>query len=119
VEVAMEFELKAVSPEAVARALAKADRYRLLNEPGEAESICRDALRVEPDNQEVLITLVLALTDQFDHEPSTVVEASAGFATSTSARTTRGSSPSAGRRHGFGTAHRAPATRRMSGCGTR
>ena len=73
----MEFELKAVSPEAVARALAKADRYRLLNEPGEAESICRDALRVEPDNQEVLITLVLALTDQFDDLPSTVVEASA------------------------------------------
>ena len=73
----MEFELKAVSPEAVARALAKADRYRLLNEPGEAESICRDALRVEPDNQEVLITLVLALTDQFEEEPSTVVEASA------------------------------------------
>jgi len=73
----MEFELKAVSPEAVARALAKADRYRLLNEPGEAESICRDALRVEPDNQEVLITLVLALTDQFDDDTSTVVEASA------------------------------------------
>ena len=73
----MEFELKAVSPDAVARALAKADRYRLLNEPGEAESICRDALRVEPDNQEVVITLVLALTDQFDDEPSTVVEASA------------------------------------------
>jgi len=77
VEVAMEFELKAVSPEAVARALAKADRYRLLNEPGEAESICRDALRVEPDNQDVLITLVLALTDQFDDDTSTVVEASA------------------------------------------
>jgi hypothetical protein len=73
----MEFELKAVSPEAVDRALAKADRYRLLNEPGEAESICRDALGVEPDNQEVLVTLVLALTDQFDADPSTVVEASA------------------------------------------
>ena len=73
----MEFELKAVSPEAVARALATADRYRLLNEPGEAESICRDALVVEPDNQEVLVTLVLALTDQFDQDPSTVVEASA------------------------------------------
>jgi len=73
----MEFELKAVSPEAVARALAKADRYRLLNEPGEAESICRDALHAEPDNQEVLITLVLALTDQFEEDPSTVAEASA------------------------------------------
>ena len=48
----MEFELKTLSPEAVARALAKAERYRLLNEPGEAESICLDALEVEPDNQD-------------------------------------------------------------------
>ena len=36
----MEFQLKTLSPEAVPRALAKAERYRLLNEPGEAESIC-------------------------------------------------------------------------------
>ena len=75
VEVAMEFELKAISPEAVARALAKAERYRLLNEPGEAESICRDVLEVEPDNQEALTTLVLALTEQFHEDTSTVVEA--------------------------------------------
>ena len=71
----MEFELKAVSPEAVARALAKAERYRLLNEPGEAESICRDVLQVEPDNQEALTTLLLALTEQFHDDASTVVEA--------------------------------------------
>ena len=63
----MEFELKAISPEAVDRALAKAERYRLLNEPGEAESICMDVLRVEPDNQKALITLLLALTDQLEH----------------------------------------------------
>jgi len=75
VEVAMEFELKAISPEAVARALAKAERYRLLNEPGEAESICRDVLEVEPDNQEALTTLVLALTEQFHEDTSTVAEA--------------------------------------------
>lgn len=73
----MEFELKTLSPEAVARALAKAERYRLLNEPGEAESICRDALQVEPDNQEALTTLLLALTEQFDDDASAVVEASA------------------------------------------
>ena len=73
----MEFELKAISPEAVARALAKAERYRLLNEPGEAESICRDALQIEPDNQEALTTLLLALTEQFDEDASTVVEAHA------------------------------------------
>ena len=59
------FELKTLSPEAVPRALAKAERYRLLNEPGEAESICLDVLAVEPDNQEALATLLLALTDQF------------------------------------------------------
>ncbi len=71
----MEFELKPVSPEAVARALAKAERYRLLNEPGEAESICRDVLQVEPDNQEALTALTLALTEQFHDDPSTVVQA--------------------------------------------
>ena len=71
----MEFELKAVSPGAVARALAKAERYRLLNEPGEAESICRDVLQVEPDNQEAFTTLVLALTEQFHDDASTVVQA--------------------------------------------
>jgi hypothetical protein len=80
VEVAMEFELKAISPEAVARALAKAERYRLLNEPGEAESICRDVLRIEPDNQEALTSLILALTEQFHDDKSTVVEARATVA---------------------------------------
>jgi len=32
----MQFEFKSLSPEAVSRALEKAERYRLLNEPGEA-----------------------------------------------------------------------------------
>ena len=35
-------------------ALEKALRYRLLNEPVEAESICRDVLEVDPDNQAAL-----------------------------------------------------------------
>ena len=69
----MEFELKTLSPEAVNRALAKAERYRLLNEPGEAESICRDALAIEPDNQAALTMLLLALTDQFDTDAQTSV----------------------------------------------
>ena len=43
------FELKPLSQEAVARALEKAERYRLLNEPAEAESICEDVLRVARD----------------------------------------------------------------------
>src|SRR6185503_12369105 len=71
----MEFELKTLSPEAVARALARAERYRLLNEPGEAVSICLDALRVEPHNQAALTTMLLALTEQFDHDASCVAEA--------------------------------------------
>jgi hypothetical protein len=59
------FTLKAITAEAVGGALAKAERYRLLNEPELAESICLDVLAVEPDNQEALVMLLLALTDQF------------------------------------------------------
>jgi hypothetical protein len=60
------FELKPLSREAIPAALEKAHRYRLLNEPVEAESICRDILDVDADNQEALTTLVLALSDQFE-----------------------------------------------------
>jgi hypothetical protein len=59
------FELKPLSQAAVPRAMAKAERYRLLNEPQEAESICRDILRTDPDNQDVIVMLLLAITDQF------------------------------------------------------
>ena len=59
------FELKPLSREAIPAALEKAVHYRLLNEPGEAESICLDVLRVEPDNQRALIILLLAMTDRF------------------------------------------------------
>jgi len=45
------FELKLLTKIAVPKALERAERYRFLNEPGEAESICMDVLRVEPDNQ--------------------------------------------------------------------
>jgi tetratricopeptide (TPR) repeat protein len=69
------FELKTLSPEAIPRALAKAERYRLLNEPSEAVSICLDALEIDPDNQEALATLLLAITDQFDGDPAHVNEA--------------------------------------------
>jgi hypothetical protein len=57
--------LKPLSPEAVPGALEKAHRYRLLNEPLEAESICRDILEIAPDHQEANHVLLLALTDQF------------------------------------------------------
>jgi hypothetical protein len=69
-------DLKPLSREAVARALEKAERYRLLNEPVEAESICLDVLRLEPDNQQALTALLLALTDQFDEDaPNAVSQA--------------------------------------------
>jgi hypothetical protein len=58
-------ELKSLHKDAIPAALEKAERYRLLNEPGEAESICLDILRVDPDNQGAIITLLLALTDRF------------------------------------------------------
>ena len=64
------FHLKPMSKDAVPAALAKAERYRLLNEPGEAESICLDILEIDPDNEEALVMLLLALTDQFPHDPS-------------------------------------------------
>jgi tetratricopeptide (TPR) repeat protein len=59
------FELKRLSKEAIPAALDKALRYRLLNEPTEAESICHDVLEIDPNNQEALVTLLLALTDRF------------------------------------------------------
>jgi hypothetical protein len=58
------FDLKPLSPAAVPAALEKAMRYRLLNEPEQAESICEDVLRIDPDNQDALTTLILALTDR-------------------------------------------------------
>jgi hypothetical protein len=59
------FDLKPLSKDAVESALVKAERYRLLNEPSDAESICLDVLDVDPDNQQALIALLLALSDQF------------------------------------------------------
>jgi hypothetical protein len=58
-------ELKRIKKESIPSALMKAERYRLLNEPEEAESICRDVLAVDPDNQQATVNLLLSLTDQF------------------------------------------------------
>ena len=59
------FNLKLISTEGILRALEKVERYRLLNEPEEAESICRDILNVDPDNQSAIAMLILSLSDQF------------------------------------------------------
>jgi hypothetical protein len=61
----MHFELKPISAQGIPEALAKVERYRLLNEPVLAESICLDVLAVVPDHQQALISLLLARTDQF------------------------------------------------------
>ena len=60
-----ELELRSISREAIAEAVAKAEHYRLLNQPEQAESICLDVLQVDPDNQRVRVLLILSLSDQF------------------------------------------------------
>ncbi|MEO7539647.1 MAG: hypothetical protein ABIV21_06445 [Pyrinomonadaceae bacterium] len=59
------FKLKPLSPEALPAALEKANRYRLLNEPGAAESIYLDILEIDPNNQEALRNIILAMSDRF------------------------------------------------------
>ena len=59
------FQLKKISRESISSALEKAERYRLLNEPGLTESICADILEIDEKNGKAAITLLLAITDQF------------------------------------------------------
>ncbi len=67
------FELKPLSTSAIPSALLKAERYRLLNEPEQAESICEDILEADARNHQALVTLILALTDRFPHHDGRVV----------------------------------------------
>jgi tetratricopeptide (TPR) repeat protein len=72
----MEYALKPLSRQAIPSAIGKAKCYRFLKEPTEAESICRDILDVNPENQPALVLLILALTDQFDRSlPQVFTEA--------------------------------------------
>ncbi len=66
----MELKLKIISRAGIAEAISKAEVYRYLNEPGEAESICRDILSEQANNQTALRLLGLAITDQFAGEVS-------------------------------------------------
>jgi len=59
------FALKRISPDAIVHAVERAEHYRLLNDPEQAESICLDILAVDDRNERALITLILSLTDQF------------------------------------------------------
>jgi hypothetical protein len=70
------FELKKISAEGVSDAIEKAERYRLLNEPRLAESICLDILEVDPSNNKAIVTMLLAITDEFNSSsPADVSEA--------------------------------------------
>jgi tetratricopeptide (TPR) repeat protein len=66
----MEYRIKRISAAGIDEAIAKAELYRSLNEPEEAESICRDILAVESQHQRALRLLGLALTDQFTGQGS-------------------------------------------------
>lgn len=73
-------ELKKISTKAIPHALKKAERYRLIEDPGQAESICLDILDVDPGNHEAEIMLILALTDQLKYRMEAFAEAKARIA---------------------------------------
>ena len=70
-----QFKLKPISREAIPRAIQKAERYRLINQSWDAESICRDILEIDPKNQQVLVMFVLALTDQLADDHGRIITA--------------------------------------------
>jgi DNA-directed RNA polymerase subunit F len=63
-------EFKQLHKEAIPAAIEKAKQYRLLNEPSAAQSICLDILEVDPDNQEALVIIILAMTDRLTRDYS-------------------------------------------------
>lgn len=64
------FPLKPISKDSIPAALQKAERYRLINDPSAAESICLDVLSVDPENQQALVDLILCISDQLTHGPA-------------------------------------------------
>jgi tetratricopeptide (TPR) repeat protein len=61
----MSYSLKRLSAGNLEAAIDKAAHYRDLNQPEEAESICRDVLDVDASHQTAWKILGLALTDRF------------------------------------------------------
>ena len=57
----MEYRIKRISTAGIAEAIPKAELYRSLSEPEEAESICRDILTIEPRHQLALRLLGLSM----------------------------------------------------------
>ena len=68
------FQLKPLSKESIPNALTRAKHYRLLNEPKQAESICKDILNIDPENQLAILIFILAITDQFGSEKQAPVQ---------------------------------------------
>jgi len=64
------FKIKQISGESIPAAIEKAERYRLLDQPGLAESICLDILEADPQNAKAIIILLLSITDQFSASTS-------------------------------------------------
>src|SRR4051812_32897075 len=67
-------QLKPIRKDTIGRAVEKAERYRLLNDPFGAESICLDTLAIEPGHTQALGCLLLSLTDQFSHGAAQAME---------------------------------------------
>ena len=61
-------DLKPLSAEAIPGALAKAERYRLLNESDLAESICEDILGADRENQPARVARARALLPRLRDE---------------------------------------------------
>jgi hypothetical protein len=72
-------DLKPIRRDGIPRAFEKAERYRLLNEPFESESICLDILAIEPKHEQALACLVLSLTDQFSTGAAQALERAKGL----------------------------------------
>jgi len=70
--VSEQFELKPITLDGIEAAIARAEHYRLLNQPVEAQSICLDVLAIDPDRQRALRVLMLAMTDEFKSGSSSI-----------------------------------------------
>jgi tetratricopeptide (TPR) repeat protein len=68
------YTLRRLSRASLDLAVAKAAHYRDLNQPEEAESICRDVLDVDGANQAAWKLLGLAITDRFAGREAALLE---------------------------------------------
>jgi hypothetical protein len=73
------FDLKPLTSDGVPAAIKRAEHYRLLGQPEQAESICLDVLEVEPDSQQALVLAILAITDQFTTSGSPGLRRARGY----------------------------------------